>query len=311
MQIGLQHLSYYLPQEIVGLEALVRMNILREEEICLYRDVLGVEVIHRSERETAANIAVKVAQQALEESGISPQAIDAVIYYHTIYLSAVAKGMDPIQKIQCELGLDKAIGCSIWGQGCASGITALRVARDMIRSGSAETVLIVGADSLTDSHKRQIHGITIQGDGGSAVIVQRDCTTNRIVEILSRDEGSFYKIANTTSEEEERYNWFFYMGTVRLVNKIIQRGSLSLEEISLIIPHNINTSSWARIANLLKVDQAKIYKDNIPLHGHVFGSDIVINLADAIRQGRIRRGEYALLLSAGLGASWGGLIVQH
>jgi len=311
MEVGLHHLAYYLPQEIVGLEDLLRMKVLREEEVSLYRDILGVEAIHRSENETAAEIAVKVAQQALEESGIGPQAINAVIYHYTIYLSAVAKAMDPIQKIQYELGLNKAIGYSIWGEGCSSVITALRSARNMIRSGSAETVLVVGADSLTDSRRRQIPGITIQGDGGSAVILQKNCATNRIVEIASRNEGSFYNILNIGSEEEERYNWFFYMGTVRLVNKIIHRAGLSLEDISLIIPHNINSSSWARIARLLRVERTKIYEDNILSHGHAFGADIVINLADAIRQGRIRRGEYALMLSAGLGGSWGGLIIQH
>jgi len=219
--------------------------------------------------------------------------------------------IDPVHKIRYELGLSRAIGFSVWGQGCASITTAIRVAWDMILSGSAETIMVVGADCLIGSRKRQIERVTVQGDGGSAVIVRRNWTTNRLVEISSQDEGCFFQPEHLGKEQRERYDWVYFLATTRIAQKTLRQARLTLDDISLIVPHNINAASWTRILGFLKCSEEKFFGENIRRHGHAFGSDIIVNLADAITRGRLRPGEYALLLTAGLGASWGCLIIQH
>src|SRR5262249_37645400 len=173
--------TYYLPGEAVDLDELVRMKVLEPDQMMLFRESRGVHALHLAGSETAGDIAVKVARQALEESQTDPKGIDAVIHFHSVY-NARIDAIPPAQRVRFELGLDNALGFSLSGQACTSVTSAVRIARSMILAGTAETVLLVGADSLMSSRKRQVGGITLMGDGGSAALVRKDCDTNRLLE---------------------------------------------------------------------------------------------------------------------------------
>jgi 3-oxoacyl-[acyl-carrier-protein] synthase III len=310
--VGIRHLCYYLPPNPVDLERLVEMKVLTPEKLLLYRLSRGLNVIHISETETASDIAVRVAAQALGESGTDPLSIDAVIFFNSVYNAKIDRE-DVVQRIRYELGLKRAFGFSIWGQTCASITTAIRVARDMIWAGSAESVMVVGADSLIGTKRREVEGITLMGDGGSAMIMKKDCATNRLVGVANHDEGSFYQYRGEIGQEGdgERYTMLYFIVTLRIVQKALKGAKLKLDDISVIIPHNINTSSWEMVLSMLNCDERKLYGENICRRGHAFGSDVVVNMVDAIREGRLREGEYALLLTAGMGACWGSIIIQH
>ena len=308
--VGLRQISYYVPEPAVGLEALVGQQVLTPDQLTLYRESRGLRVIHLSEDESASDIAVKVAAKALREGAIDPLAIDAVIYFHSMY-NAKIMASDTSRRIREELGLRRAVGWSVWGQACTSINSALRVARDMIRSGSAEQVLVVGADSLKETRRRAIQGITLMGDGGAAAVVSKGWPRNRIVALANFDEGSFFRYQSIMEEDSDRYTMLYFIVTARIAIKTLQQAGLGLEQMELIIPHNINWSSWELVLNMLRCDRRKLYGDNIQRRGHVFGADVLVNLADAIGEGRLREGEYALLLTAGMGACWGSLIIQH
>jgi 3-oxoacyl-[acyl-carrier-protein] synthase-3 len=134
---------------------------------------------------------------------------------------------------------------------------------------------------------------------------------NRVVALSSYTDGSLYKGVHCSPEEFERFNLIYFLSTTRTIQRTLKKAGLTLDDISLIIPHNINLSSWARILSILKCDERKFFGENIQRHGHVFGTDLVMNLSDAIAAGRLREGEYALLVTAGMGANWGCAIICH
>jgi 3-oxoacyl-[acyl-carrier-protein] synthase-3 len=181
----------------------------------------------------------------------------------------------------------------------------------MLSTRSAKTVLLVGADNYLGSKRRELEGITLLGDGSSAVIIKSVCDTNRLIAISTFNEGSFYKGYYCDTPEKERFNLLYFLATTRIIQKTLHEAKLTMDDISVIIPHNINVSSWSRILKILKCDEKKFFSDNISQTGHVFGSDLVVNLTDAVSKGRIAKGEYALLVTAGLGAAWGCAIIQH
>jgi len=308
--VGLFHLSYYLPPKQVGIEQMANSLGFSEKELRLYREVHGLRVVHLAEEETGSEMALKAAALVLEESQTDPESVDAVIMYHT----AVTTSLEPnsiVGRIQHQLGLKRSVGFSVWEQYCASIITALQVAQSMIRTSSVKTILLVGADCFFGSAKRTIDRITIQGEGSSAMIVKAGWMTNRLVSITTYVDGSFYRTSQCSQEDLERFDLVYFLATVRTIQRTLKKASLALDDISLIIPHNINVSSWDRVLKMLKCDRSKLFAENIPRRGHIFGSDMVINLRDAISSGRLRRDEYALLMTAGLGASWGCAIVRH
>ncbi|HEX8185893.1 MAG TPA: 3-oxoacyl-ACP synthase III family protein [Blastocatellia bacterium] len=308
--VGLSHLSYYLPPQVVSIEQLAEQMAMPDEEVRLYRDVHGLEFVHIAQGETTGDMAVKAARQVIEDNRIDPESIDAVILFYTAFTTSLEPNTI-VGRIQRELRLKRATGFSIWEQYCASIITAMRVAQDMIRTSEARTILLVGADCFFGSTNRAIDGITIQGEGSSAVIVKGDCEINRLVAITSHVDGSFYRTSACTQDDLERFNLVYFLATTRTIQRTLKKAGLTLDDISLIIPHNINLSSWDRVLSMLKCDKSKLFSENVKKHAHVFGSDIVINLRDATDNGSLRKGEHALLMTAGLGASWGCAIVQH
>lgn len=56
-------------------------------------------------------------------------------------------------------------------------------------------------------------------------------------------------------------------------------------------------------------DDGKFFEKNIARHGHVSGSDLIINLTDIRSESGLKRGDCALLVSAGLGAAWGAAVL--
>jgi 3-oxoacyl-[acyl-carrier-protein] synthase III len=308
--VGLSHLSYYVPPGMMTIEELGAVRGFSAEQIGHYRDVQGIKLFHIAEEERAADLALKAAKKIMEQNNIDPLMIDAVVLYNTTYFTTL-EPTSLVGKIQQELGLRRSIGFAIWGQYCVSIISALRVARNMINAGSARVVLLIGTDCYFGSYQREIAGITLQGEGASAIILNKNCEANRLLALLTYTEGSLYKGVCGSEEDYVKFDLIYFLTITRVIHKTLKLANLTLDDISLILPHNINVAGWKRILQLLKFDEKKFFGENIVRHGHLFGSDLIVNLSDAVEAGRIKKGEYGLLVTAGMGATWGCAVVQH
>lgn len=306
--VGIRHLSYYLPEQRVSIEELARRIKLSDERLKVYQTVRRLKCVRMSD-ESAGDMAVKVGRQALIDSGIDPLEIDAVVFFHSLYNMSFAPA-SLVGRIQHELGLTRSLSLAVTGQGCASINSATRLSRDMIVAGSAKTVMVIGADAMQESRSRELNGISVVGDGASVMILQKDCEANRFIEISSFDEGYFHCVADWDKKDQDNFDLVYMIASARLVQRTLRRANLTLDQIKILIPHNVNYSSWDRIIALLKLDPAKFFGENIATNGHAYGTDVVVNLADAIAAGKIQKGDYVLLMSAGMG-TLGCAIIQH
>ena len=181
----------------------------------------------------------------------------------------------------------------------------------MIYSGSAETVMVVCADSYQESKGREIKLITMLSDGGGAIILKKGCERNRLLAIINQVQGSFHNFLNWEKEDYKRYDIVYFLEMTRVIHRALQSAGLTINDLNLLLPHNTNESSWTRVLTLLNLSENRFFGDNIKLHSHSGGADIIINLIDATKAGRLQPGEYALLTAAGLGACWGCVLIQH
>lgn len=81
----------------------------------------------------------------------------------------------------------------------------------------------------------------------------------------------------------------------------IKKANVTLDDIRLILPHNVNYPTWNKIARALSVSIDKIYLDAIPRFGHCFNSDGFLNLVFAENERRINHGDYYLMAGCGIG----------
>ena len=89
------------------------------------------------------------------------------------------------------------------------------------------------------------------------------------------------------------------------------KAGLTLSDISLILPHNVNVASWRRLGRATGFPPDRILLDNVPVTGHAFGADAFINYQTALQRGLLRRGEAYLLAAAGLGATYSAMVFEH
>jgi 3-oxoacyl-[acyl-carrier-protein] synthase-3 len=307
---GIRGSSYYLPPAM-GLQAFAKATGMPQTQRDFYLHTHGLQKVHVADaQEGAVEMATKAVSNLLQEYAIDPLGVDALILYHTMWLLSL-EPRTLVGELQQALGLKRACGFSIGGQHCASSLAALRTAQNMIVAGSAKNVVLVGIDAFLGSLNREIPGVTIQGEGASAALVQAGCESNRILSVTTHVDGSFYKGITATEREWEKFNLSYYITGTRLIKQALRKLSLSLEDIALIIPHNTNLSSCEKIRSILSFSEEKIFTDNIRQCGHVCSSDLIINLTDAVRAGKLRKGSFFLMFTVGLGAAWSCAIMQH
>lgn len=307
--VGVAGCSYYLPGSMT-VDQLADATGMSDIRRSLYSGTHGLRVVHMAGEESPLEMTEKAVLRLLTKNRLDPLCVDTVILYHTINLLS----LEPktfVGEVQRKLGLKNAVAFSVAGQHCASPITALRVARNMIVAGSAQTVLLLGCDFFAGSLMREIIGISLQGEGASCAVVQGNCESNRVVAISTYVDGSLYKGTAATETELAKFDLVYYLASYRLIRSTLAKASLTLDDIRLIIPHNINWPSWRKILAVLRCTEHKLFGGNIARCGHVCSSDLLINLSDAIETGRLQKGDYFMLFTVGLGAIWACAVLQH
>ena len=95
-----------------------------------------------------------------------------------------------------------------------------------------------------------------------------------------------------------------------MILEAVRASGLKVEEIDLLIPHNLNIKSWEILAQIVGIPFERVYTANIARIGHVVASDNIINYVDSIEQGRVARGNKIALFVMGFGAHWSCTILE-
>ncbi len=89
------------------------------------------------------------------------------------------------------------------------------------------------------------------------------------------------------------------------------QAGVSLSELSLILPHNVNVLSWQRLCRRIGFPVSRVLLDNVPVTGHAFCADSFINYVTAMERGLLRTGDRYLIAAAGVGATFSAMVVEH
>jgi 3-oxoacyl-[acyl-carrier-protein] synthase-3 len=117
--------------------------------------------------------------------------------------------------------------------------------------------------------------------------------------------GSFYRRV-AGSGENDRFQLVYYLRLHRLIQHSLRQLGLTLDDIRLIVPHNINRSSWDNELERLRCSPEKLFAANIERVGHVCSAGLV----DMATRGLLNPGDLVLLVTVGLGAGWGCAILR-
>lgn len=324
-QAGIHSIAEYLPARVVTVGELHERGLLRGSPETLKS--FGFETVHLAGEESNIDMAVAAAERVLENSDIDRGEIGMILYAAALNSSSTlwdgnggsphgpVLQLDsvpdlfkyPASLLQTELDLPNASVVGINQIGCASIFAALRLARALIvAEDDLKAVLCVSADKFPAGRHRDL-AYNLVSDGACATIVRRGACRNRIVECTQVTKGALWD-----SEEIENEIIAAYFPTATaLVERTLAKAGLKMDDIALVIPHNVSLRSWEILGRLIGCPPERIYTENIARVGHTIASDNLLNLRRATESGLIKKGDYLLLFTFGYGSNWACMIVQH
>jgi 3-oxoacyl-[acyl-carrier-protein] synthase-3 len=307
--MGISAADYYLPPKVLELEELKKRKLLSSSVNELRS--FGFKQIHIAQNHSETDLAAKAVSKVLKT--VNPESIDGILYasalpdFRRITPNPLEYFTYPVSFLQYSFGMNRAFATGISQAGCVSFLSAIRIARDMlIADNSLERILCVGSGVLPKISKREIL-YNIISDGACAAIVERNASQNRIVGYFEISKGYYWE---TKQRETEMITTYFPTAKYT-IESALKKAKLTLSDIALIVPHNVNRTSWNIMADLLKLPREKIYTRNISIKGHTILADAVINLCDAEKAGRLQKNDYVLVFTFGFGAHWACIILKH
>lgn len=279
--------------------------------------------------EATSDMALVAAQAAMDDAGIASEEIDAL-------LVATASGdhvtPSTANLVQHRLGL-RPVPAYDLNAGCTGSLYALITGTGLIHAGMCRTVLVIGAElvsRLTDTDDAET--ALVFGDGAGAVVLQAGTPETSGLRVLSHiwasdggkaqvimmpAGGSRHPASRETVEKGEHFlrmnGSSVYRFAVRtlpaLVTEVLKHAGRSLDDLSLLIPHQAN---WRIIeAAMRKLDLApERVAVNIDRYGNTSSASVFLALHEAAQQGRLQPGDTVVLASFGAGLTWAAVALQ-
>lgn len=334
---AIKAISSYLPAGKLTNEQLAEEYGDVDARVILERTGIGMRSV-ASREECASDLGVAAARHLFESgAGVEPEEIDFLLFCtqsQDYFLPTTACIM------QDRLGLRTSCGAIDFNQGCSGYVYGLSLAKSLVETETARTVLLITADTYTRFiNARDRSARTLFGDGASATLIGASesnmdligpfvfGTDGRGAEQLIVPAGGMRRPLNEEAmieHEDEQGNWRsqqnlymngpeifnFTLRTVPLaVAELLQKSGRSLDEIDYVIPHQANKFMLERLQRRLKIPAEKFHVD-LETTGNTVSSTIPIALESAGKQGRIKAGDTVALLGFGVGYSWAATIVQ-
>lgn len=279
---------------------------------------------------SGAEMGARAAREAIAAAGIAHRAIDQIIYA-TLNPDVFFPGNGVF--LEDLLDLDTAGAMDIRNQ-CSGFIYGLAAADGFIRSGLARTVLVVGGEiqsTALDLSDRGRDMAVLFADGAGAAIVQATDEDRGILASVLHSQGRYARelfaeapVATETGRmtaamiaEGRHYprmngRLVFQHATRRFseaIDEVLRKGGANIDEVALLIPHQANQRITDAVAARLGLPAERVYS-NIARYGNTTAASIPIALAEAVREGRVQRGDLIVTVAFGSGFTWGANLIR-
>jgi 3-oxoacyl-[acyl-carrier-protein] synthase-3 len=269
----------------------------------------------------ATDVASELIKKLLDKSNINPEDVDLLINATAVTESSLVppnysapttdenrhlqQFMHSSAKIQDELGLVNAKTMGISEISCSSLMTAIWTARALMIQEGTEIAVCVNVDKFPDGYKREVV-YNVVSDSACAVIVKRGECKNKIIAFESMTRGYYW---DSDRRQNEMIASYFTTGS-RIVQKTLKKANMVLDDITMMIPHNVSLRSWQILSELIGYPINKVYTGNISDMAHSIAADNFINLKDVNDKNLLEPGCLSMLYTFGLGAHWGCMILE-
>ena len=267
--------------------------------------------------ETVASMGAIAAKNALEMAQIDPQDIDLIVVGTTTNSHAYPSAACQIQGV---LGIKNAISFDV-AAACTGFVYALSVADQFVRNGQVKKALVIGSD-LNSRHLDETDRSTVVlfGDGAGAVILEASEQQGVISTHLHASADMDSMLVLPQAQRGDSHSGYISMqgnATFKLavgqlsgvVEETLEKNNLQKSDLDWLVPHQANIRIIAATAKKLDMDMSQVVL-TVEKYGNNSAATVPVALDEAVRDGRIQRGQLLLLEAFGGGWTWGSALVR-
>ena len=312
----------YLPSKVLTNDDLSKIVDTSDEWIA---SRTGIRERHiAAEGETTVDLGLQASLRALEAAGVEPSELDLIVFGTTtpdlVFPSSACL-------LQQRLGI---AGCGAFdvNAACSGFLYALSVADKFIKCGDAKTVLVVGAETLTrmvDWTERTT--CVLFGDGAGAVVLKADAETGVLSTHLhadgSKKELLWNPVGVSVGFDAEATNVgvriqmsgsdvfkYAVKALDSVVEETLEANGLDRHDIDWLIPHQANLRIIEATAKRLDMPMERVIV-TVDRHGNTSSGSVPLALDEAVRSGKVQRGQLLLLEAFGGGFTWGSALLRY
>lgn len=308
----------YLPGLPVSNDELAARGIETSDEWIVTRT--GIRSRHLAEPgTTSSELGLIAAQRALEMAGLAAGDLDLIIVATStpdfVFPSTACL-------IQGKLGNKGAAAFDIQAV-CAGFTYALGVAEKFIRSGSHKKALVIGAEVFSRILDWNDRGTCVLfGDGAGAVVLEAAEQPGILATAMHAD-GSQNGILNVPGQicggqvtgdpflrmDGQAVFKFAVRVLADVAEEVCHGAGIHTSDVDWLIPHQANIRIIEATGKKLGVDRSKVIV-TVDRHGNTSAASVPLALDEAVRDGRIKRGQKVLLEGVGGGFTWGAALLE-
>lgn len=318
------------PVKIAGVGAYVPPRVMTNADLEKMVDTSDEWIFERTgirERRIAgigvatSDMAIEAAKSCLLHAGVTASELDLIIV-----ASASPDSLFPATAciVQASLGADNAAAFDM-EIGCTGFIYALVTGSQYISSGAYEKVLVIGSETLSRfTNWSDRNTCCLFGDGAGAVLLMPGEEGEGIMGFVLGSNGSSASRLTlpaggsrmpASQETLDRGLHYIHMDgkavfkfavkvMIKAVTEVLKKCGREIDDIGLLIPHQANVRIIESACDRFGIPMDRVMV-NIGQYGNTSSASIPIALSEAIREGRVKKGQLVVLVAFGAGLSWG------
>lgn len=334
---AIKTINYYLPEKTLTNDDLAKIFPEWPAEQIFKKT--GISTRHiAAEDETASDLAYHAAQNLFAQSSFTAENVDMIILCtespdYILPTSACT--------LQHRLGIPTTAGAFDFNLGCSGYVYGLSIAKGLVESGSANTVLLLTGNTYSKHmHAEDKNVRTIFGDAGTATLIQGVESDEELIgpftfgtdgagasKLIVKVGGTRHASKSDDPQEqgEQREdglpdNTLFMDGpsifsfTLRVVPKMLKalfaKTNQSIDTIDLFVFHQANKFMLDNLRRQSKIPEEKFVIDMEAI-GNTVSSTIPIALTNAKNNGVLKNDQTVMLVGFGVGLSWASCLIKN
>ena len=281
-----------------------------------------------AEDQSTSDLALEAARVALDRAGLAAEDLDAIILATLTPDTYCPAGVCYVQNL---LGATNACAFDL-SAACTGFVYGITVGSSLVRTGVHKNVLVLGAETLSrfiDYTDRNT--CILFGDGAGAAVLSRaeEGSDSRLLDHYLRSDGggtdliimpgggarrpaSYDTVDGKLHFLSMQGNDVFKFATKSmqtLIETAIERNELSVDDLDLVVPHQVNSRIIDTVLRKVDIPEEKIYL-NLQRYGNTSAASVPMALHEAVEEGRVQPGNLVLLVAFGAGLTWGYNLVR-